>query len=129
MIEGASMFIKVWNSHDMRVMRVNRGALRRLVENTKEKFSAEQLKEVRQIAKEFQEMMALEFAHNLRRGWEKGLLNEGKFLTLKGEELISVKQVKEAIVHDGEIQFFSYKKGKSVKTVDSFRKPAHLRWE
>jgi len=123
------MFIKAWNNYDMGVMQVNRGALRRLVEETEGKFSPEQLRKVKKIAKEFLEMMALEFAHNLRRGWEKALLNEGKVLSLKGEELISVRQIKEVFARDGEIQFFAYKKGKSIKVVDSFRKPAHLRWE
>lgn len=123
------MFIKAWSDHDMGVMKVHRGALRRLIESTEEKFSAEQLREIKKIAKEFQEMMALEFAHNLRRGWERALLNEGKVLTLKGEELISIEQVKKAFARDGQIQFFAYKKGKSVEIVDSFRRPKHLRWE
>jgi len=122
------MIIKAWNSYDMGVLQVNRNALKSIEKEIREKFTKEQIRELRQMAKEFGEQRSLEYAHNLKRGWEKKLLNEGRVLDRRGTEITTVQQVKDIFRRDGQIQFFAYNKGKSLKVIDSLKKPAHLCW-
>lgn len=96
----------------------------------KDKFSKEEIKYLRQAAKEFAERLAVEFAHNLQRGWEGKLLNEGRVLTYRdNKELFTVKEIKENFHRDGKIQFFAYGKNRSLKVVNKLMKPPHLCWQ
>lgn len=122
------MIIKAWNSYDMSVFKINHAALAKLLKDTKEKFTDGETKQLRQIEKEFGEKLGLEFSHNLKRGWEGKLLNEGRVLDRKGKELITVKEVKAAFQRDGKIEFFAYGKFKSLSIVEKLKKPAHLCW-
>ncbi len=121
------MYIKTWDSCDMGVYKVNKGALERLLK-TLSKFSQEEIEQIKLMAKDFGEALGVEFAHNLRRGWQKAILNEGQVFDKNKKELLTVDQIKEAFMRDGEIEFHAYKKNTSLKVIDFLRKPAHLCW-
>lgn len=122
------MIIKIWNNWDGGVFRVNMNS-KKAFKEVKEKFSPQEQKKLRQIAKEFAEELVVVFEHNLRRGWERKILVAGKVLSKNGKrELKIAQEIKEVLGCDGEIQFHARRKNGSLSFIRSIERPAHLHW-
>lgn len=121
------MVIKVWNNYDGRVFKINIGpdGLRDLAE--KSKFTPQEQRMVKKIAKEFAEQLGLEFVHNLKEGWEGELLRTGRVLSRNGtKKLTTEAEIKEELSTAGEINFLAEKKFGSWAIIKKLRKPKHL---
>jgi hypothetical protein len=124
------MFIKAWNNHDGGVYQINKAAIGAAYKQRLEKiFTKEQISELKQIAREFQEELGLVFVHNLKKGWEQRILEGGKvFASYEKKELKSAAEIKAVISEKGQIEFIAHKELSSWKFIQKFLKPAKERW-
>jgi hypothetical protein len=121
------MIIKVWNNYDLGVYRINPLARKSLKKDMAKRFTPAVLKKIKAIVKEFMEQLGVEFKHNLKRGWENKLLAVGKVLTKNGNHLTTKEEIGQALLNDGEIQFFHHQK-KSLSFITTILKSPHLCW-
>lgn len=125
------MFIKNWNNYDYGVYKVNKPALNIWWKKEGKKlFSPKDIKEIRQIAKEFAEKLLVEFVHNLRRGWQNKILAAGRVTNRYGKELTTREEIDSALSNDREIEFHSHRKNGSYNFIrKNCMKAGHLRWD
>lgn len=125
------MIIKVWNNYDKGVYQINpniKKIFKKQVGELKEIFSSEEIKELRQIAREFIEELGLVFEHNLVRGWENKLLAAGMVMTEKKKILLTKEEIRQALSSDGQVQFHACRKNGSMAFIKTIKKPKHLQW-
>lgn len=123
------MIIKVWNNHDWKVFKVM-PVLGRFAEDIKSAFNKEEKRQLRKMAKIFAEETALEFVHNLKKGWENKVLKNGNVLSKSNNKVLKTKEeIQRALGSDGEIIFHSHKKNSSVLFIKKIKKPAYLCWD
>jgi len=123
------MYIKIWNNYDMGVYKVNPN-MKKIAKKADEKFSPAKRKQLKKISQEFWEKVGMEFAHNLKPGWENKLLNSGLVLSKDGgQELKTKKDIEAELSSNGQVQFHHSRKNSSLNFIaKEVKKPTHLCW-
>jgi hypothetical protein len=120
------MYLKRYVSYGFDVFKVNPQAIKYLKESTEKRFTKRQQKALREMAKDFQEKMGLEFTDNLRDGWPEKILQLGTVLDTQDNKLTTIEEIERAFSDKGEIQFFSHG-GSSFKALKTILKPPSKR--